>query len=242
ECGPALGEEGESAFAEAAQGSLEGVVGAVVDGQDVAAGGLLERDVYSVTCTLVAGVGQDRHRGGGRVGGGQYVLTGRFDVHDVAGFDVAGPDRKSVGFEESLDVAAEITGLPRIPLVDRFAFHADGFHAAPVGVEDLAVQDQVPDAVGRGLLQGLVQVGGASGQDLDALVQVAVARGRRQSEPQGVQPEVGLPPEPRQHEQGLVEAGQSPRTLRSAAGPPLGEQQPADEANQFTGDVEHGRI
>src|SRR3954469_186150 len=55
---PAAGEDGETAFAEAAQRSQERVVGAVVDGELPAVGGLLDRGVDAVACAFVAGVGQ----------------------------------------------------------------------------------------------------------------------------------------------------------------------------------------
>jgi hypothetical protein len=42
----------KAAFAEAAQRPLQGVVGVVVDREDVAVGGLLERDVHAMTCAL----------------------------------------------------------------------------------------------------------------------------------------------------------------------------------------------
>ncbi|WP_285703264.1 hypothetical protein [Microtetraspora sp. NBRC 16547] len=59
--------------------------------------------------------------------------------------------------------------LPENQGVDGFAFHAGGLHAAAVGVEDFAVEDEVGDAVG-GVFQGFVQVGGLIGQDVDGLV------------------------------------------------------------------------
>lgn len=134
ECGPAFGQQREAAFAEAAQGAQEGVVGAVVDVEFLAVAGLFERDVDAVTCALVAGVGQDRHGAGGRIDRGQDVLAGLLDVDGVAGFDVAGPDREAAGFEQGLDVATETRGLAGVPGVDLFALDTGGFGAAPVGV------------------------------------------------------------------------------------------------------------
>src|SRR5215218_5145992 len=121
ESGPAFGEESESAFADAAQRAQEGVVGAVVEMELVAVGGLLERDVDTVTCAFIAEVGQDRQRAGGRIGGRQDVGAGGGDVDGVAGLDVAGPDRETIGFEQGLDVAAEVMGPARVPGVDLFA-------------------------------------------------------------------------------------------------------------------------
>src|SRR5258707_7486180 len=48
-------------------------------------------------------------------------------------------------------------GLPRIPAVDFLAFPAGGFLFQPVGGDDLAVQDQVRQALPYGAFQGLAQ-------------------------------------------------------------------------------------
>ena len=58
ECSPAAGEQREAAFAEAAGGPVEGVVGLVVGGEDLPAGGLLDRCLDALACAVVAGVGQ----------------------------------------------------------------------------------------------------------------------------------------------------------------------------------------
>lgn len=242
EGGPSFGEEGEAAFAEAAKRALQGVVGAIVDAERVVAGGLLEWYDDAVTCALVAGVGQDGHGRGVGVDGGQDVAAGGFDVGDSAGFDVAGPDGETVGFAQCLDVSPEVAGFAGEPGVDGFAFHAGGLDAAPIGVEDLAVEDEVGDAVGDGAVQCLVEAGGLAGQDVDDLVQVAVGGGLGEPECDAVQADVGLGAEPGQGEQGLIEAGQAPGALRCAPAAALPVEQAADIAEQFTGDVEHGRI
>lgn len=105
------------------------------------------------------------------------MAAGGLDIDDSAGFDVAGPDRESVRFAQRLNVSAEVAGLPGEPGVDRFAFHTGGFGTAPVGVEDFAVQDQVGNAVVGGAVEGVVQVGGLVGEDVDGLVEVAVGGG-----------------------------------------------------------------
>ena len=55
---PALGEQGEPAFAEAAQGAQEGIAGAGGDIEFPSAGGLLDRDLDADAGAVVAGVGQ----------------------------------------------------------------------------------------------------------------------------------------------------------------------------------------
>ena len=124
---------------------------------------------------------------------------------DSAGFHLGGPDREAAGFEEGLDVPAEVMGLSGVPGVDLFAFHAGGLGAAPVGVEDLAVQDQMRDALIQGSLQGLVEVEGAVGEDVDDLVQVPVGGGLGDPERFAVPGDVRPVPEPRDREQGLTQ-------------------------------------
>ena len=66
---PTAGEQREAAFAEAAGGPVEGVVGLVVGGEDLPAGGLLDRCLDALACAVVAGVGQcgQVESGGGSV-------------------------------------------------------------------------------------------------------------------------------------------------------------------------------
>lgn len=80
EGGPAGGEDGKAAFAEAAQGALEGVAGAVVDVEIGAVGWVLDGDVDAVACALVAGVGKDGGGFGCGVGGGEHVGAGGLDA------------------------------------------------------------------------------------------------------------------------------------------------------------------
>lgn len=61
ERGPAFDEKGKAAFAEAAKGTQQGVVGTIADVQLAAVSGLLEWNEYTVTSAFVIRVGQDRH-------------------------------------------------------------------------------------------------------------------------------------------------------------------------------------
>src|SRR2546422_11731560 len=74
---PAAGEQSEAAFAQAAKGTQQHVVGAGVDVEDLAAGGLFDRGEHADTGAFVAGVGErGQPLGGGLVQGGEYVCAG----------------------------------------------------------------------------------------------------------------------------------------------------------------------
>ena len=70
-CASALVEQGEPAFADAAQGALEGVAGAGPDMEVAVVYGLLYGHVDAYSGTVVAGIGQ-----GGLPGGGGAVEHG----------------------------------------------------------------------------------------------------------------------------------------------------------------------
>jgi hypothetical protein len=57
---PPAGEQSKAAFAQAAQGSKQDVIGAVVEAQGTPVGWLLERRVDAVAGAFVAAVGQRR--------------------------------------------------------------------------------------------------------------------------------------------------------------------------------------
>lgn len=168
------------------------------------------------------------------VGGGQDVGAGGVDVGDASGFDLGGPQRKAIRGEQGLDIAAEVGGLSRV-----FAFHAGRLEAAPVGVEDLSVHDEVRQPFGGGLLEGVVQVGGLAGEDVDGLMEVAVA---------GEMPNA-LPCRVRWAVAGSRRSRRSPGPSRSVLwcpswcrGPAFLAKQAGDVADEVTRDVEHGRI
>src|SRR5689334_7258201 len=62
---PASDQQGESAFAEAAQRAQQRVVGAGVDVEAAVVGGLLDRGVHADASSFVAGIGQGRQPAGG---------------------------------------------------------------------------------------------------------------------------------------------------------------------------------
>ena len=83
---PALVEQGEPAFAQAAQGALEGVAGAGIDIQSLSAGGLFDGNQDANAGAVVAGAGQGGQSGGGGVvEGGQGVASGGGQVVHRAG-------------------------------------------------------------------------------------------------------------------------------------------------------------
>src|SRR6266480_1351742 len=156
---PAAGEKGEPAFAQAAQGALDGVAGAGADIEVPPIGGLFDGHVDAHSGAVVAGVGQGGQSGGGGVvEGGQGVGAGGGDVVHRAGLGGRDPQREPVRGQDGLDVAAVGVRLAGVPQVDDLAFDADGWLFAPVGGDDLPVQDHMGQALVLGPLQRLVQV------------------------------------------------------------------------------------
>jgi hypothetical protein len=133
-------------------------------------------------------------------------------------------------------------GLAGIPQIDDLAFHAGGRLLAPVGGDDLAVQDHVRQALGRGPFQSLVQVRGLLSQHQDDLVQVPVRGGPRDAMITCQRVGGGAVAEPSQAQHRFPEAGQRPAAARGAAPVPLVQQQPGDEPGQFPRDVKRGTI
>ena len=112
----------------------------------------------------------------------------------------------------------------------------------PVASDDRAVQDQVWQTVAHRPFQGLLKVRSLIRQDAQRLVEIAVRRGPGKPEP-GAEPfDIAPVPEPCQRETCLVERGESASTPARAAPAPLGREQPGDELNQFTRDVECANI
>ena len=104
---------------------------------------------------------------------------------------------------------------------------------APVGVHDLAVQDQVRHPLGQGPLQLLLQTRRAGRDHLDHLIEIPVCRGLRQPETRASR---GMSPLSRNQASPNSAAGSSP-----AAGPPRPDlaavrgQQPGNEQDQPLG-------
>jgi len=73
---------------------------------------------------------------------------------------VRDPQREPVRRAYRLDVAAVSMGLPRVPQVDDLAFDADSRLLAPVGRDDLPIQDHVREPLALGPLQRLAQIRG----------------------------------------------------------------------------------
>jgi hypothetical protein len=129
-----------------------------------------------------------------------------------------------------------------VPGVDRLALDAGGGLGAAVGADQLAVNDDVRPALLGHLGQGVVQVGGLGGEHREGLVAVAVGGRAGHPEPSTDDRKLALGAHPHQHQQRLAKAGQQARPLAGAPCPALGAQQPGQLADQFTGDIEDGRI
>src|SRR5579859_7301890 len=95
---PALVEQGEPAFAQAAKRALDGVAGAGVNIEVPAVGGLVDGDVDADSGAVVAGVVQGAQSGGGGVvEGGQGVGAGGGQVVHRVGLGGRDPQREPVG-------------------------------------------------------------------------------------------------------------------------------------------------
>src|SRR6266571_551826 len=240
---PALAEQGEPAFAEAAQGALDGVAGAGVNIEVAAICGLFDGYVDAYSGAVVARVGQGGQSGGGGVvEGRQGVGAGGGQVMHRSGLGGRNPQREPAGSGDRLDVAAVAVSFSGVPQVDDLAFDADGGFFAPVGGDDLAVQDHVGESGVFGPFQGLVQVRGLFGEDLGDLVQIPVGGGPGDAVIPGQSTGAGAVAEPAQRQHRLPVAGQRPAAPRCAAVAALGGQQLRGELHQFPGDVKRGTI
>jgi hypothetical protein len=123
-----------------------------------------------------------------------------------------------------------------------FAFLGDGLDVEPVGVDDLAVEDEVGAAVGLRARERVVEVRGFGGEDVDHLVDVVVRGGLGQSEASPQVRDIAFPPKPCESEDGLPERREGPSAFSGPPGPPVGGQESGDEPDEFPGDVEDGTI
>ena len=110
-----------------------------------------------------------------------------------------------------------------------FPFRLRRFLMAPVGADDLAVQDHVRGALGQGALERLAQSGCPSGQDVDDLVDVPVGRRLRQPESRAEPRDAALVPEPRQAEQRLPVTAQPASLFPGSDRPAAGREQGGNE-------------
>jgi hypothetical protein len=112
--------------------------------QFTAVGGLLDRDVDALACAVVAEIGEGGQTvGGSGVQGDEDMRAGGAKVVGRSAFDLGDPQREPIRGREGLDIAAASVRFPGILQIDALAFDAGRLVAAPVGGEDLAVQDHV---------------------------------------------------------------------------------------------------
>ena len=145
------------------------------------------------------------------------------------------PEREAVGADDGLDVAAGPVVLAGVPRGDGLALHAGDLLAWAVGADQLAVRDQEGGALLPGPLQRLVQVRGAGGEHLGALVRVPVRGRAGDAVVTAGLPGPGPVAEPPQNHDRLLAAGQRPAPGRGAPPAPLQDQQPGHEAKGFHG-------
>jgi hypothetical protein len=144
---------------------------------------------------------------------------------------------KAVRIAEDLHVSAVGAVLARAPQV--MAGVGVGGSAA-VGGDERAVEHDVAPAGGPALLEHGVQVGGSGGQHADALVQVAVAGGRRDSGVAGQGGHAGVLPVPAQHQDRLGAAGGGAGADTGAAATTFGDEQVGQQRGGVGGDIERG--
>lgn len=134
-----------------------------------------------------------------------------------AGLGLKDPQWGVVGGREGLEVAREVLGLARVPLVGTLAVGA--CHA--VAGDEGAVWDHVAHTLLLALVQNPVQVRALVGQDVDGLVQVAVTGGLGDARIAGQAAHASGFTEPAQGEERLAERAQggvSPAGCRSCGG------------------------
>ena len=176
-------------------------------------GGFFTGIVDADSGALVSGVGQGGHAvAAARYRAGRAWMRAAVMSWTEPGSAGRDPEREPVGPGHSLDVAAVAVCLPRVPHVDDLALDAVGLLAAPVGGNDLAVQDHERHAFGPGPFQRLGRSGACSASTLDHLVDVPV-RGRPGDAVVTGQPlDRGSGP-------GTIAAPAPPASSRSAPGP-----------------------
>jgi hypothetical protein len=97
-------------------------------------------------------------------------------------------------------------------------------------------------AGGLALLERGVQVGGPGGQHVDALVQIAVAGGLRDSGVAGQGGHAGVLPKPAQHQDRLGAGCGGAGTDAGAAPATFGDEQVGQQRGGVGGNVERGRV
>lgn len=166
------------------------------------------------------------------------VEAGGGDVGDAAGLDLGDPQRRAVGGGQELHVPAEGLVLLTEPPVVAVLAHAGD----PVRFDQRAVEDHMGHAVLAAALQDFVQVGGSVGEDVDALVQVAVTGGLRDPSIVGQAVHAAALAEPAQHQHRLPERAQGTGPPRSADPAAVRGQQAGEELDGTARDVEHGGV
>lgn len=172
-----------------------------------------ERSVDALAGAGVADVGKRRQAGAGcRIQGGQGVDAGGAQVVDGSGFDVGELQRSAVGGGYELDVPGEAPGFAGVPQIVALLCASGDAVAGDEG----AVQYHVAHPLRAAAVQRFVQLGGRVGQDVNCLVEVAVAGGLRESRGAGQAVHAAGLTEPTQHEDGLPEGAQRTGALRGA--------------------------
>lgn len=241
---PAGGEQRGGPFAETPKSGQQRVAAGGVGVEDVAVGRNLRRGVNTDAGALVALVregGKALSRGGVQ-GACDPVFAGGRQIVGVARQCVGDPQRKSVRSSHELDVRAESAVLARVPQVDRGAPGTDGGLGDPVAGDEGAVEDHVGVARREARAQDLGQLRRLGGEHVDALVQIPVGGGDRDTGVTGQGGERRVLAEPAQHEHRLAKWRQGTAAASGTSLAPAGVQQSGQILGERSRDIERGRI
>lgn len=147
-----------------------------------------------------------------------------------------------LGADRNCTFAPNDRCLPEVPRIHLLALAVHVGAGDVVRFDERSVQDHVVDALGLALVQDLVQIRGLVREDVNSLVEIAVAGGLGDPGGAGRAVHAAALVEPAQHHDRLAKRPQRTRALRCPQGPAVRGEQLRDELHDVTWDVEHGNI
>jgi len=132
--------------------------------------------------------------------------------------------------------------LARVPGIHLLALGVHVGAGDTVRLDERPVQDDVADPLALTFLQDLVEIGCLGCEDVDGLVEVAVAGGLRDPGVAGQTVHAAALAEPAQHHDRLAERAQRAGALRCPQRPAVGGEQTGKVFHDVARDVERGNI